>query len=181
MSFAFHGLGLLTLTALLSDPHGKLKAGHSQAPFPGLVLLVPALPSGRVNLTTLCFLDISLQISTCRNSKRASSGDTGRPYQGLGFRGRGSEPACAHMGSSAAGQRWCAQHWRAWPGALEPGGGSLAGHLAWSGHSHGVPVGSQEVTFFLTECRLRRSDPFRKKNKRRTGLEMLSIEKFVSS
>lgn len=41
--------------------------------------------------------------------------------------------------------------------------------------------GNQEVTIFLTECSLHHSDPFRKKNKRRTGLEKLSIEKLVSS
>ena len=92
MSFALHALGLLTVTALLSDPHGKLKAGHSQAPFPGLVLLVPAVPSGKVNLTTLCFLDISLQIRTCRNSKTASSGDTAGPIRASGCGGGALSP-----------------------------------------------------------------------------------------
>ena len=71
VSFSLHGLGLLTLTALLSDQHG-IRAGHFQASFPGLVLLVLTVPSGRVNLTALCFLDISLQINTCRSSKRTS-------------------------------------------------------------------------------------------------------------
>ena len=69
--------------------------------------------------------------------------------------------------------------WRAWPGVPEPGEAAWLVTLPGRATPMVFLWGNQEVIVFLTECCRRHSDPFRTKNKRRTGLEKLSIENSV--